>query len=274
MKYPTEIHRPQLNFLLAKHSTASYSRTVSVLRPKSIPINLEKRQPVIRPLLKTLAIVAVVSPFLFASSAMSATVIDSFDLNSLTLTTSGSSQQQAVTVAGDAAIRTLSLTSSGQMAQVVVDAGQFGFASLSASDVGKTEYSDFTLDASATPYLRFTIGTTLGGGQAEIGLTSSSGGGPIVLLAPIPAGIGSPTDLHFDLRTFPGYQPGFLTGVVSLAIAFTGNSSAEYFLKVNEIALATEPEFLASVPEPTMIALVLPAALLCSVRRRSRAALR
>lgn len=229
-----------------------------------------------RPHLKTLAVVAVVAPLLFASAANCAVVIDSFDLNSLTLNTSGpeSSQTQAVTVAGDPAIRTLSATSNGVTAQVVVDAGQFGFASLPAGGVGKTAYSDFTLDASVTPYLRFTIGSTLGGGQAEIGLTSSSVAGPIALFAPIPAGIGSATDLHFDLRTFPGYQPGFLTGVVSLAIAFTGNSGTDYFLKVNEIALATEPEFLASVPEPTLIALVLPAALFYSSARKSRAALR
>jgi hypothetical protein len=213
---------------------------------------------------------------LFASAAMSATVIDSFDLNSLTLNTSGpeTNQTQAVTVAGDPAIRTLSVTSNGVTAQVVVDAGQFGFASLPAGGVGKTAYSDFTLDASATPYLRFTIGSTLGGGQAEIGLTSSSVAGPIALFAAIPVGINSPTDLHFDLRSFTGYQPGFLTGVVSLVVAFTGNSGTDYFLKVNEIALATEPEFLASVPEPTLIALALPAALLFSARRKPHAASR
>ena len=261
---------------MAKANPGNYSSLRLKAMSQRPPINTKKRPPVYRPHLKTLALLAVVAPLLFTSPAMSASVIDSFDLNSLTLTTTGpeSSQVQPVTVAGNAATRTLAVTSSGQMAQVDVTAGQFGFASLPAGGVGETEYSNFTLDASSTPYLRFTIGTTLGEGQAEIGLTSTSGSGPIALLAPIPAGIGSPTDVHFDLRTFIGYQPGFLSGVTSLVVAFRSVSGNEYFLKVNEIALATEPEFLASVPEPTLFALVLPAAFFYSGRRKSRAALR
>jgi len=110
--------------------------------------------------------------------------------------------------------------------------------------------------------------------MAEIGLTSSSAPGVITLLAPIPAGISSPTDLHFDLRTFAGYQPGFLTGVVSLAIAFTSATNSDYFLKVQAISLVTEDEFGATLPEPSLLALAAPTALLAFSRRRPRTALR
>jgi hypothetical protein len=226
--------------------------------------------------LKSLAIFAVVGPFIFAASARCDTVIDSFDLDSNTLTTTGppSSQTQPITIAGNPATRTLSASSNGAMTQTVVNAGEFDFASIPGGGVGSTEYSDFSLNASTTPYLRLSIGAALGAGMAEIGLTSSSAPGVLALLAPIPAGISSPTDLHFDLRTFAGYQPGSLTSVVSLAIAFTSATSSDYFLKVQAISLVTEDEFGASLPEPSLLALAMPTALLAFSRRRLRTALR
>lgn len=227
-----------------------------------------------RPHLKTLLAVAVVAPLLLASTVLGAAVIDSFDLDSNTLVTGGgpTTQTQNVTVAGNAATRTLKIENANPgAAEVVINAGQFGFVSApSDSGQGSIEYANFVLDATTTPYLQFTIGSTLGEGLALIGLTSTTAPGIIATQAVIPANISSPTNIHFDLRTFPGYQSGFLPGVASLEIAFRGGSSSSYFLKLNEIALITEDEFGAALPEPSLIALAIPAAALYALRRKSR----
>lgn len=231
-----------------------------------------------RPYLKSLALIAVAAPLLLTSTAMATAIIDTFDLDSNAISTAvgPTSQTQNVTVAGNAATRTLKIgkLNPGE-AEVVVNAGQLGYVSAPAdSGQGSVEYSNFVLDASTTPYLQFTIGSTLGQGFALIGLTSTTASGLIATEAVIPANISAPTNIHFDLRTFPGYQAGFLPGVTSLAIAFRGGSDGSYFLKVNEIALITEDEFGATLPEPSLIALALPAAALIALRRKSRAKLR
>lgn len=220
--------------------------------------------------MKTLATLALVTPFLLATSASAVTVIDSFNLDSNALTTSGpqSSQSQPITIAGNPATRTAAASSNGAMTQVYIHAGQFDFVSVPAGGVGSLEYANFALDATATPLLRLTIGSNLGPGQAEIGLISSSGFSPIASVVPIPFVASPPTDLHFDLRTFAGYQPGFLSGVASLAIAFRGASGGDYFLKVNEIALITEDEFGATLPEPNLLALMFPVVFAFSTRRK------
>lgn len=205
---------------------------------------------------------------------MATAVIDTFDLDSNAISTAvgPTSQTQNVTVAGNAATRTLKIGSLGPgEAEVVVNAGQLGYVSAPAdAGQGSVEYANFALDATTTPYLQFTIGSTLGQGFAEIGLTSTTASGPIATVAVIPANISSPTNIHFDLRTFPGYQAGFLPGVTSLAIAFRGGSQGSYFLKINEIALITEDEFGAALPEPSMLALATVGTILCSAWRRPR----
>jgi hypothetical protein len=185
-------------------------------------------------------------------------IIDPFNVNTSTqLSNQGtSSEQDAVTINGQSATRTLTVSGSGSVIAAQVDSNvlQFAVTSGASNALLNDVYNSFStpLDASSDPILEIDFPTIVGAGSAA-SLINSNSGPSLVMLSAIPAGSGSTESLYFDLRQAPTYQSTSLDQVTSITVGFSTPSGQALGISVSDISL--EP--VSVVPEPCTYALLL-----------------
>ncbi|MFO1460710.1 MAG: hypothetical protein U1G08_15055 [Verrucomicrobiota bacterium] len=200
-------------------------------------------------------------PSLFATLLLSvptleaSVLIDDFSVDSPVVINSGGSPipvstAQTVQIDGQSATRTFMAGATGGLFQgqilnhafgYVCDPGKAGLANLS--------YDGFTVDLTATPFLRLDIPEVNGNGTVALEIQSSVS--PYTLgNTAITVNSSTPSTLFFDVRTFAGYQPGILSGANTFIFALQGTDSSPFFLKLNGISFASSDEMLSAIPEP------------------------
>lgn len=204
-----------------------------------------------------------------------AVLIDDFSLDSSIVINAGGSpipesDAQTVMIEGQAATRTFSGGADSGQFQVQIRENAFGYASLPGSTGNASlGYNGFSVDLTATPFLRMDFSGISGTGSFVVELQSSVSPFTVGHL-PITLNSSTPSSLFLDVRQFAAYQEGVLTGVNAFLFAVEGVGEPPFFMQLSRISFTTSEELLGAIPEPASAAWVAAALLGAGAMLRGR----